>query len=82
MSVYTHRIQAVLTEEQYHLLLELAERTGQPVSALVREAIEKVYFEQALLEQRQAALRRLLALDAPVADWGEMEEQISRGALE
>ena len=72
----------MLTEEQYHLLQELAERTGQPVSVLVREAIDKVYFEQALMEQRQAALRRLLALDAPVADWGEMEVEISRGVLE
>jgi predicted DNA-binding protein len=82
MALYTHRVQAVLTEEQYTLLRELAERTGQPVSVLVREAVERVYFEQALLKQRQAALKRLLALNAPVADWEEMEAEISRGALE
>ncbi|HLA97755.1 MAG TPA: ribbon-helix-helix domain-containing protein [Anaerolineales bacterium] len=82
MALYTHRVQAVLTEEQYTLLLELSQKTGQPISALVREAVVKTYFEKKLLEVRQAALERLLALEAPVADWSEMEAEIERGAVE
>jgi len=82
MAIYTHRVQAVLTEEQYEMLRELAEKSGQPVSILVREAVEKVYFERIDLDRRQAALDRLLGLDAPVASWSEMEEEIQRGAVE
>ncbi|MBI2320847.1 MAG: hypothetical protein HYU88_01800 [Chloroflexi bacterium] len=80
MATYTKRIQTVLTAEQYQALTELADKQGRPLSLLVREAIEKVYFEQAALERRQAALARLLALQAPVSDWEQMEEEIVRGA--
>ena len=82
MALYTHRVQAVMTEEQHALLLELSQKTGQPISALVREAVEKTYFEKKPLEERRAALDRLLALEAPVADWSEMEAEIERGAVE
>lgn len=76
MATYTKRVQAVLTEEQYRTLTELAAQQGRPLSVLVREAIEHVYFEQAERERRQAALARLLALQAPVADWEQMEDEI------
>jgi predicted DNA-binding protein len=82
MAIYTRRVQAVLTEAQYELLRQLAEKSGQPVSLLVREAVEKVYFEKADLERRQAALDRLLKLDAPVGSWTEMEDEIEKGRLE
>lgn len=80
MATYTKRVQTVLTEEQYQTLTELAAQQGRPLSVVVREAIERVYFEQAERERRQAALARLLALQAPVADWEQMEEEIHRGA--
>lgn len=79
MAVYTHRVQAVLTEEQYEALLALSERTGKPLSELVREAVEKTYLEQEDRDRRQAALERLLSLEAPVSDWPDMEEEISQG---
>jgi predicted DNA-binding protein len=82
MAIYTRRIQAVLTAEQYEMLRELAEKSGQPVSLLVREAVEKVYFEKMDLDRRKAALDHLLGLDAPVGTWPEMEEEIQRGAVE
>lgn len=82
MGQYTKRIQAVLTEEQYELLSELSDKTGKPVSQLVREAVERVYLEKASEERRQAALDKLLSLNAPVADWEEMEDEIIRGGLE
>jgi predicted DNA-binding protein len=80
MAVYTRRLQAVLTEEQYQALSRLAEEMAKPLSVLIREAVEQVYLEQAEQERRRAALRRLLSLEAPVADWDQMEEEIIRGA--
>jgi len=71
----------VLTEEQYALLQSLSEKRGKPVSVLIREAIEQVYVQEAIQQRRQAAVERLLALNAPVADWEQMEEEIIRGAL-
>jgi predicted DNA-binding protein len=82
MRRYTHRVQAVLSEEQHALLLELSQKRGKPVSVLVREAVEKTYLEKKLRLGRKAALERLLALQAPAADWPEMEAEIERGAAE
>lgn len=80
MAVYTKRVQSVLTDEQYRALVELSERTGKAVSVLIREAVEEVYLERQDRQRRQAALDRLLSLQAPVADWPQMEAEISEGA--
>ena len=34
------------------------------------------------VDERQAALERLLSLQLPVADWEQMEQEIIRGAVE
>jgi predicted DNA-binding antitoxin AbrB/MazE fold protein len=34
------------------------------------------------IDARMTALRRLLSLELPVADWEQMEEEITRGAVE
>lgn len=80
MAVYTRRVQAVLSDDRYEALQRLSRDLGKPVSILVRDAIEQVYFERARRERRRAALDALLALDAPVAEWDQMEEEIARGA--
>jgi predicted DNA-binding protein len=82
MAVYTRRAQTVLSEEQYEELSGLSEKTGVPISVLIRQAVEKVYFERADRERRQQALQRMLALDAPVADWEQMEDEIVEGAVQ
>ena len=79
---YTKRVQTVLTEEQYALLKEIAQEQGKTVSVLIREAIEEEYFEKEARKRRRAALKSLLSLDAPVADWEEMEAEIANGAFE
>jgi len=81
MRVYTHRAQTVLTADQYAALKRLAEEQKKPISLLIREAIEQVYFQKAALERRRAALKSLLSLEAPVADWEQMEEEIIEGAI-
>ena len=80
LAIYTRRVQAVLTEKQYDTISRLSEEMGKPLSVLIREAVEKVYIEQAEQERRQAALQRLLSLEAPTADWEQMEEEIIRGS--
>jgi len=82
MAVFTERVQTVLTKEQYDALTRLAREEEKPVSVLVREAVEKVYFEEVERKRRQVALAALLSLDAPVADWEQMEAEIVGGALE
>ena len=82
MAVYNKRVQAVLTEEQFALLTDMAAESGKTISMLIREAVEKVYLEEALHERRQAALLNLLALNAPVVDWQEMEDEITGGAVQ
>jgi predicted DNA-binding protein len=78
---FTHRVQTVLTDQQYSTLSDISRELARPLSVLIREAIEKVYFEEAERERRRTALSRILSLDAPVADWEQMEEEISRGIL-
>lgn len=82
MAVYTRRVQAVLTDEQFTTLSKLSRERQQTISELVRQAVEKVYFEEAERARRRVALTELLSLNAPVADWEQMEEEIIRGALE
>lgn len=82
MPTYTKRVQTVLSDSQYETLNRLATERHTPVSVLVRDAVEAVYFERVQREQRLTALANLLALDAPVDDWPVMEERIIRGATE
>ena len=82
MAVYTVRVQTVLTPEQHEQLLQLAEQRRQPLSVLIREAIERTYFVEIDRKRRRLALDRLLTLEAPVADWTQMEAEIEMGALD
>jgi len=82
MAVYTRRVQAVLSEEQFAALADLAEDTGKPVSVLVREAVERTYFAEAARARGRAALRAIVSLGAPTAEWAQMEDEITRGGTE
>lgn len=82
MANYTRRVQTVLSEEEYARLTRLSTDLGRPLSTLIREAIERVYFEEEDRKRRRGALASLLALEAPVADWEQMEEEIIRGATQ
>ncbi len=82
MATYEQRVQTVLTPETYDLLRRLSAERGKPVSALVREAIEQVYVKDAERARRQAAVEKILALNLPVSDWEDMEDEIITGAAE
>ena len=79
MAVYTRRVQTILSEQEFQQLTRLSEDLGKPVSVLIREAVEQVYFEPAQIERRRDALKNLLALQAPVSDWSAMEKEILNG---
>lgn len=82
MAVYTERVQTVLTAAQYEQLARLAAERDKPLSVLIREAIEQTYLVDVARGRRQGALERLISLEAPVADWEQMEEEIEKGALD
>jgi hypothetical protein len=79
MATFTRRVQTVLSDQQYAALQDLAERRGEPLSVLVRAAVEQTYFAEAARTRRRAALDQLLSLQAPVTDWEQMEAEIARG---
>ena len=81
MSMYTNRVQSVLTKSQYVALQEMSKELKKPVSVLIREAIETTYFEPRSQKRREDALEQLLSLEAPVADWEQMEAEIIQGAI-
>ncbi len=80
MAVYTERVQTLLTSEQLDELRRLADEREKSVSLLIREAVEQAYFVEMTRRRRTQALERLLALEAPVGEWAEMEAEIERGA--
>ena len=82
MGTYVRRVQTVLTEEEFRELVTLSEEKGKTISVLIREAVEDTYFKRAVAERRQAALKSLLALGAPVSDWPQIEKEIIRGVTE
>ena len=82
MANYTERVQTVLTKAQYERLTELAEQEKKPLSVMIREAVVERYLVKIDEQKRQQALANLLALDAPVADWPQMEAEIEQGALD
>jgi predicted DNA-binding protein len=82
MAIYTVRVQTVLSREQFDLLTRLSEETQKPLSLLVREAIQQVYVEKNKRQRRRQALQKLIELEAPVADWAQMEKEIINGSVE
>jgi len=80
-SLYDSRVQTILTSEQYKLLLQIAKKKKKSVSAVVRETIEAGCLEEEFRRQRRQALKDLLSLETPVADWEKMESEIIEGAV-
>ncbi len=82
MAALTRRVQLLLTPEQYERLATLARARGRSVGALIREAIERVYFAEPAegLEARLEAVRKMAALRMPVADWEQMEREATERA--
>ena len=79
MDVSTERLEVNLPSPTLALLRQEARRRGVPEALVVREAIE-----QLLAGERQARVRAAEALfrvEAPVADWAQMEQEIEAARI-
>jgi predicted transcriptional regulator len=79
MCMFSERTQVLLSPEQLGRLKRIAERDGRSVGAVIREAVDS--FVEAEPDKRQRALKRLLAMNAPVEDWEVMKAQILKSQL-
>ena len=77
--MFSERTQVLLSPEQLARLKRIAERDGRSVGAVIREAVDS--FVEAEPDRRQRALKRLLAMNAPVDDWEVMKAQILKSQL-
>lgn len=75
MSGLSNRLHLLLDDDRRERLERASERTGAPVSELVRRAIDRVY--PADLPEREEALQAFLSLDPmPVDDWAVMKREM------
>ncbi len=80
MGALTERLEVRLPPQTMQLLRQEARQRGMSVAQLVREAIELL-----LMQDRQAriqAAEALFQIEAPVADWPEMKQEIEEAHLE
>jgi predicted DNA-binding protein len=75
--MYTERTQVLLSPEQLRRLKRLANRERRSVGAVIREAVDA--YTRVPVDDRRAAIARLMDLDAPVDDWEVMKAQIQAG---
>ncbi len=80
MAARMRRAQILFPEDEYRRLKAAAQEQRRSVGSLVREAVAKQFGDEAR-QKRLDAVRRLASLNAPVADWPQMEEEIMRGAI-
>lgn len=79
MCMFSERTQVLLSPEQLARLKRIAERDGRSVGSVIRDAVDS--FVEAEPDRRQRALKRLLAMNAPVDDWEVMKAQILKSQL-
>jgi predicted transcriptional regulator len=77
--MFTERTQVLLSPEQLARVKRIAERDGRSVGSVIREAVDS--FVEVEPDRRQRALKRLLAMNAPVDDWDVMKAQIMKSQL-
>ena len=71
----TKRVELLLEPEQYARLEEIARLRKESVGSLIRRAVAREYLQPAL-EQKRAALQRLLAQEIDFGPWEEAKEDI------
>ena len=77
--MHTERTQVLLSPEQRTRLERIAAREGRSLGAVIRDAVDAYTLPRA--RSPHEILRSLYSLNAPVADWEQMKEEIERGAL-
>lgn len=77
--MFSERTQVLLSPEQLARLKRIAESEGRSVGSVIRSAVDS--FVEAEPDKRQRALKRMLAMNAPVEDWDVMKAQILKSQL-
>ena len=72
----TKRVELLLEPEQYARLEEIARVRRESVGSLIRRAVAREYLQPAL-EQKRAALQRLLAQEIDFGAWEEVKAGIA-----
>ena len=80
MPTRMRRTQVLLPEDQYLRLRREAEARHCSIGRLVREAVDAMQHGDTR-QARIGAAKRIAAMDLPVADWEQMEQEIERGLL-
>ncbi|NOX61323.1 MAG: ribbon-helix-helix protein, CopG family [Chloroflexi bacterium] len=80
MHALTERLEVRLPKDTMRQLREEAQQRNATVSQLVREAIETLLVHDS--QARIHAAEALFRIEAPVADWPEMEDEIERAHIE
>jgi hypothetical protein len=77
MPELTRRLQVLIDDERYERLRRESERTGAPIGAIVRSAIDERFTQAVDRGDRRAAAQRLLEAPRPPGrepDWEEAKE--------
>ncbi len=82
MPTYTKRLQILLPPHMWDRLRVLARERRTSVAELIRDAVEQVYFPDQPSTTPLDAVRRLGAMDLPVADWEQMEAESVTGGCD
>jgi len=73
----TKRVELLFDPGAYKRLEELAESKTQSVASLIRSAVERMYL-QPTLEQKKAALKRLVSANTDFGEWEEVKASMER----
>lgn len=77
MAVLNHRLQVLIDAERHERLRREAARTGAPVGAIVRDAIDAALPPGQDHDAVAAAAERLLAAEPmPVGEWKDMKREM------
>jgi predicted DNA-binding protein len=79
MCMHSERTQVLLSPEQRERLERIAAREGRSLGAVIRDAVDAYTLPRA--RPQHEILDSLFAIDAPVADWGQMKREIIEGAI-
>ncbi len=79
MCMYTERTQVLLTPAQKKRLELIAKQRGVSLGSLIREAVE--HYSPPPQKEKEDVLEAMFKLNAPVAEWNQMEAEIAKGRL-
>jgi hypothetical protein len=74
MPSLTKRVQVLLSPEQFARLRTIARTEGESLGAIIRRAVDEVYFQHEG-QERLEVVRRMAAMSLPVSDWEQMERE-------